>query len=398
MTGTSHGRTGGPLDALDLGELRARRSSKWREYPRDVLPVWVAEMDTPLAEPIAAALVEAVGRGDTGYAVAGGLPDAFAAFAARRFGWRTDPAAIRLVPDVMAGIVEVLSLVTEPGDRVVVNTPAYPPYFYWIPRIGRELVENALLLTPGGHRLDLAALERDFAAGAAAFLLCNPHNPTGVVFGEEDLLAVAALAARYGVRVVTDEIHAPLVFPGARHVPFAGLDAPAAARSITLASASKAWNLAGLKAALAVPGEEARTDVARIHPEVSEGAGLLGVIASEVAFTSGEPWLDELLAGLDANRALLGRLLAERLPEVGYQPPQATYLAWLDLRALGLGDDPAEWFLRRAGTALYPGPKFGAPGRGFARFNFATSGDRVTEAVGRMAASLSGRPRAAASR
>ncbi|WP_245966649.1 MalY/PatB family protein [Sphaerisporangium album] len=395
MTSTGGGHAG-PLSAYTLDQLRERRSSKWREYPPDVLPVWVAEMDTPLAEPIAAALAEAIRQGDTGYAATGGLPEAFAGFAARRFGWRPDPAAMRLVPDVMAGIVEVLHLVTEPGDRVVVNTPAYPPYFYWLPRIGRPIVENPLVLTPAGYRLDLAALERDFAAGASAFLLCNPHNPTGLVFGEDDLLAVAGLAGRYGVRVVSDEIHAPLVYPGARHVPFGSLDATAGARSITLASASKAWNLAGLKAALAVPGAEAHADVARIAPEVADGAGLLGVIASEVAFASGEPWLEELLADLAANRALLGELLAERLPEAGYQPPQATYLAWLDLRALGLGDDPADWLRRRGDVALYPGPKFGAPGRGFARFNFATSPGRVADAVGRMAASLAGRPRAGA--
>ncbi|MFC4585467.1 MalY/PatB family protein [Sphaerisporangium corydalis] len=384
----------GPLSAYSLKELQERHSVKWREYPPDVLPMWVAEMDTPLAEPIAAALVEAVVRGDTGYAVAGGLPEAYAGFAERRFGRRPDPAGMRLVPDVMGGIVEVLRLVTGPGDRVVVNTPAYPPYFYWLPRIGREPVHSPLALTPDGYRLDLDALERDFAAGAAAYLLCNPHNPTGLVFGEDELLAVAELAGRYGVRVVADEIHAPLVFDGARHVPFESLDAPAAARSITLASASKAWNLAGLKAALAVPGAEAHGDLAGLSMEISESAGLFGVIASQVAFTAGEPWLADLMAGLTANRALLGDLLAEHLPVVGYQPPQATYLAWLDFRVLGIGDDPAGWFLRRGGVALFPGPRFGPTGCGFARFNFATGADRVTQAVRQMAASLTGRPRA----
>ncbi|WP_250563265.1 MalY/PatB family protein [Sphaerisporangium fuscum] len=382
----------GPLTAYSLDQLRERHSVKWQEYPPGVLPLWVAEMDTPLAEPIAQTLVKAVTMGDTGYAFAGGLPEAFAAFADRRYGWRPDPDGIRLVPDVMAGIVEMLRLVTEPGDRVVFNTPAYPPYFYWLPRIDREIVESPLALTSTGFRLDLDALERDFAAGAAAYLLCSPHNPTGLVFSEEELLAVAELADRYGVRVVVDEIHAPLVYPGARHVPFASLDAPAAARSVTLVSASKAWNLAGLKAALAVAGEDSRDDVGAIHPEVSESAGLLGVLASETAFTAGEPWLDELVTGLDANRTLLKELLSEHLPEVGYQPPQATYLAWLDFRACGLGDDPAEWFLRRGGVALYPGHKFGAPGRGYVRFNFATSAERVTEAVHQMSSSLSGRP------
>ncbi|GGK66830.1 cystathionine beta-lyase [Sphaerisporangium melleum] len=383
--------SGGPLSAYGLDELRGRHSAKWRHHPPQVLPVWVAEMDTPLAEPIVTALAGAVSRGDTGYATPCGLPEAYAAFAARRFGHHADPAAIRLVPDVMAGVVEVLHLVTRPGDRVVVNTPAYPPYFYWLPRIGRQVVQSPLALGPDGHRLDLAALERDFAAGAAAYLLCNPHNPTGLVLGEDELLAVAALADEYGVRVVSDEIHAPLVYPGGRHVPFPSLDAPAGARSVALVSASKAWNLPGLKAALAVPGEEARADVAGIDPEVSESAGMFGVLASEAAFSEGEPWLDELMAGLSANRTLLGELLAERLPGVVYRPPQATYLAWLDLRALGLGDDPAEWFLRHGEVALYSGLKFGPPGSGFARFNFATSPALLTDAMTRMSDALTTR-------
>ncbi|WP_239137519.1 MalY/PatB family protein [Sphaerisporangium rufum] len=388
-------RTAGPLGAYRLDELRARHSAKWREYPADVLPVWVAEMDTPLAPPIAAALAEALERGDTGYAVPGGLPEAYAGFSARRFGWRPDPAAMRLVPDVMMGVVEALHLVTEPGDPVVINTPAYPPYFYWLPRIGRPVVASPLALTADGYRLDLDALEREFAGGARAFLLCNPHNPTGLVPAAEELREVARLADRHGVRVISDEIHAPIVHPGARHVPFGALDAESAARSIMLASASKAWNLAGLKGALAVPGgAPAAADLARMDPEVGTGAGLLGVIAAEAAFSAGEAWLDELLAGLTANRDLLAALLREHLPEVGYQPPQGTYLAWLDFRVLGLGDDPAEWFLRRGDVALYPGLKFGAEGAGHARFNFATGPELVAEAVGRMAAAL-GRPPAA---
>lgn len=374
----------GPLSAYTTDRLRERRSVKWRAYPDDVLPMRLAEMDGPLAEPIAAALRAAVALGDTGYATEGGLPEAFAGFADRRYGWRPDPAGMRLVPDVMSGIVEVLGQISGPGDRVVVNTPSYPPFLLWLARIGREAVHSPLALGPEGHRLDLGRLERDFAAGARVYLLCSPHNPTGLVFSREELLAVAALADRYDVRVVADEIHAPLTYPGVRHVPFATLDAPAAARSVTLVSASKAWNLAGLKAALAVPGPDARADVAAVHEEVTAGAGLFGVIAGEAAFTEGEPWLAEVLADLDANRRLLGDLLAEHLPGVGYHPPQATYLAWLDCRSLGLGDDPAEVFLREGRVALAPGPDFVAPG--FARFNFATSPERVEDAVRRMAA------------
>ncbi|MCP2169785.1 MalY/PatB family protein [Goodfellowiella coeruleoviolacea] len=387
-TGTERDTTrpgSGPLSSVDLGRLRERRSVKWTEYPPDVLPVFVAEMDTPLAEPITAALTAAIGRGDTGYAAAGRLPEAFAGFAGRRYDWHPDPTDIRLVPDVMTGIVEVLRLLTEPGDRVVVNTPAYPPFFYWLDRLGLELVNSPLALTDQGHRLDLDRLERDFASGARVYLLCSPQNPTGLVFDRDELEAVADLADRYGVRVVVDEIHAPLTYPGVRHVPFASLDRPAAARSITLVSASKAWNLAGLKAAMAVAGPAARADVAAIHPEISEAAGLFGVIASEAALTEGEPWLAELLVQLDANRRLLGELLAQHLPEIRYRLPRATYLAWLDCRDLGFGDDPAATFLERGRVALQPGPRFGPAGHGFARFNFATSAEHVTEAVHRMA-------------
>ncbi|MFI6791049.1 MalY/PatB family protein [Nonomuraea sp. NPDC050383] len=373
------------LTTYSIEELRQRHSVKWREFPPDVLPMRIAEMDTPLAEPVAEALVAAIGRGDTGYALAGALPEAFAGFAARRYGWRPDATAARLVPDVMSGIVEILQIISEPGDRVVVNTPGYPPFFYWIERIGRQVVPSPLAGGPDGHRLDLDRLERDFAAGARAYLLCNPHNPTGMVLTREELTQVAALADRHDVRVVTDEILAPLTYPGHRHIPFPSLDSPAAARSVALVSASKAWNIAGLKAALAVPGGEARAEVAAIHEEVSEGAGLFGVVASEAAFTHGDPWLQELIADLDENRRSLAAQLADRLRGIGYHLPQAGYVAWLDCHALGWGDDPAQIFLRHGRVGLSSGTRFGPPGYGFVRLNFATAPDRLTEAVHRMA-------------
>ncbi|MFD2419350.1 MalY/PatB family protein [Amycolatopsis pigmentata] len=388
MTRSPGANGDGPLSAYDLDSLRERRSVKWATYPPDVLPMWVAEMDTPLAEPIASALTAAIRRGDTGYAAAGRLPEVYAEFASRRYGWRPDPAGMRLVADVMSGVVEAMLLTTTRGDRVVVNTPAYPPFFVWLDRIGRHIVESPLALGESGYRLDFDRLERDFAAGAEAYLLCSPHNPTGLVFGEEELATVAGLADRYGVRVIADEIHAPLTYPEARHVPFASLDTAASARAITLVSATKAWNLPGLKTALAVPGPETPTELARIPEEVSVRAGLLGVLASEAAFAEGEPWLAGLMAGLDANRRLLGEALVDKVPAIRWYRPQATYLAWLDCRALALGADPAEVFLERGRVALSPGPRFGAAGQGFARLNFATAPERVAEAVDRIAAAL----------
>jgi cysteine-S-conjugate beta-lyase len=379
-----------PLTALTLEELRRRRSEKWRAYPPDVLPMWVAEMDTPLAEPIRTALHEAVDLGDSGYPTPVGLPDAYAEFAAARFGWRPDPAAMALVPDVMQGVVALLDRVTERGSAVVINPPVYPPFFSFLPRAGRRLVESPLALTEDGWRLDTERLAEDLARpDVQAYLLCNPHNPTGTVLARDELLTVAELADRYGVRVIVDEIHAPLTYPGTTHVPFLSLaDRAPAAAGFAVVSASKAWNLAGLKAALAVAGPAAVAELSRVPHDVREGGGILGVVASEAALRAGTPWLDDLLAGLDANRRLLAGLLAAHLPAIGYRPPQATYLAWLDCRALELPGEPAEVFLDRGRVAVNAGPAFGKPGHGFVRFNFATRPDLVEEAVCRMAAAV----------
>jgi len=374
-----------PLTVLTLDQLRRRHSEKWRRYDPDVLPMWVAEMDVPLAEPIRAALAEAVTLGDVGYCNPGRIAEAHAGFAARRYGWCPDPAYTLLLPDVMTGVGETLRAVTGPGDGVVVNTPVYPPFFETITDVDRRVVESPL---DPDLRLDLDRLERDYAAGARAHLLCNPHNPTGVVCTPAELLAVAELARRYDVRLLVDEIHAPLVYPGAAHTPFASLDADAAARAVIFVSASKAWNLPGLKAGLAIGSPESWPDLRRLPRSLWIGAGLFGVIASEVAFTDCDPWLDALVEGLDANRATLGKLLAEQAPGVGYRPPAATYLAWLDCRALGLPGDPAEVFLDRGRLAVNSGPLFGPPGAGYVRLNFATSPELLAEGVRRLVTCL----------
>ncbi|MEV5377495.1 aminotransferase class I/II-fold pyridoxal phosphate-dependent enzyme [Streptomyces nondiastaticus] len=378
-----------PLRGLSLDELRRRTSAKWRAYPPDVLPLWVAEMDVMPAAPVARALTEAVALGDTGYATGTAYAEALDAFARKRWGW--DGVAVErtaTVADVMRGSVEMLKLVTGPGDAVVVNPPVYPAFFGFLEHEDRRVVEAPL--GPDG-RLGAAALEAAFqqaTAGGrrAAYLLCNPHNPTGTVHTRAELAAVAELAGAYGIRVVADEIHAPLVLPGAEYVPY--LSVPGAEDAFALLSASKAWNLAGLKAAVAVAGPAAADDLARLPGIAGHGPSHLGVIAHTAALRDGAEWLDAVLAGLDENRRLLGELLERHLPGVRYLRPEGTYLAWLDCRALGLGDDPAAVFLERGRVALSGGLPFRTGGAGHVRLNFATSPELLTEGVRRMAAAL----------
>ncbi|MEU5541845.1 aminotransferase class I/II-fold pyridoxal phosphate-dependent enzyme [Streptomyces sioyaensis] len=378
-----------PLRRLTLDELRLRTSMKWRTYPDDVLPLWVAEMDVPLAAPVVRAITEAVSRGDTGYPSGTAYARALADFARARWNWpglAVERTAI--VPDVMLGVVEMLKLVTDPGDPVVVNCPVYPPFYQFVTHMDRRVVE-----APLGEdlRIDFTVLEGAFrhaaaAGGRAAYLLCSPHNPTGTVHSAEELAAVAALADRYGVRVVADEIHAPVVALDATFVPY--LSVPGGERGLSLMSASKAWNLAGLKAALAVAGPGAADDLARLPEEVSHGPSHVGILAHTAALQDGGDWLDALRGGLDNNRRLLADLLAERLPKVRYRPAEGTFLAWLDCRPLGLGDDPAAVFLDRGRVAFSSGPLFGTGGAGHLRLNLATSPELLTEAVRRMAVAV----------
>lgn len=388
-----------PLEELTFAELRQRTSMKWRVHPEDVLPLWVAEMDVRLAPAVAEALHSAIDAGDTGYPVGTAYAEAFSAFAANRWSWSgLEVSRTAIVPDVMMGVVEVLRLVTSPGDAVVVNSPVYAPFYAFVTHDDRHVVEAPL---GPDLRISLDTLEEIFLGinqqgRKAAYLLSNPHNPTGTVHTMAELTAVAELANKYDVRVVSDEIHAPLVLPGAQFIPY--LSVPGSENAFAVMSASKAWNLAGLKAALAVAGPDAAADLARMPEEVSHGPSHLGLIAHTAALRDGQDWLNALIQGLDSNRTLLRQLLAEHLPEAGYKEPEGTYLAWLDCRYIESGPQdspsglavvtdvagPAKVFLNEALVALSSGHVFGSGGAGHVRLNFATSQAILTEAIERM--------------
>ena len=378
------------FDHVSIADLRRRRSYKWNAFPSDVLPAFVAEMDFPLAPAVSRALIEAVEDDDCGYAIPSeALTQALRGFEQQRFGWDLGDSTVSLIPDVLVGITEFLRVAVEPGAGVVINTPVYPPFFTHIAQAGCRVVDAPLAQAGQHYELDLDAVEHAFQSGARAYLLCNPHNPTGNVFTWSELTHIAELAERYDALVLADEIHSPLVMPGARHTPFLSLGEAAQARGVALVSASKAWNTPGLKCAQLVAGAgPMQTLVDRLPEDLAFRAGNLGIYATIAAYRDGVVWLDDLLQVLDRNRGLLGDLLAEQIPAVRYAEPQGGYLAWLDCRELDLPEEPVDFFLNHGRVALGPGPKFGKQGQGHVRVTMGTSAEILTQIVERMRLAL----------
>lgn len=373
-------------------DLRARGSIKWDRYP-EAIGAWVAEMDYPLAPPVQQALHHAIDSSVTGYVPATmhrAMAEACARWHDTRYGWNVDAERIFALPDVVKGIEVAIEHFSPPGSAVVIPSPAYTPFLTTAARLGREVIEVPLSRSEDGWSLDLDGIDRAFTNGGGILILCNPHNPVGKVFSRPELEELSAVVARHGVRVFSDEIHAPLVFEGRTHVPYASVSDQAARQAITATSASKGWNLPGLKCAqLIITGGEEDLEVwERIGESVSHGAAILGVLANTASYTTGGRWLDAVLRHLDHNRWLMRDLLRENLPGVRYLPPEGTYLAWLDFRAYGLGDAPAEILRERAGVAMTDGAACGIAGRGFARFTLATPRPLIEESVKRLAAVL----------
>jgi cystathionine beta-lyase len=378
---------GTAADPLDL--LRTRTSEKWRAHPDDVLPMFVAEMDYPLAPQIAAALRAAIDRSDTGYVnPRDPAPrDAFAAFARDSWGWAPDPERMGTTTDVSVVIVETLRRLAAPGDGVIITPPVYPPFFDLIPEAGARVVEVPLHADGTAYSLDLAGIDRALAAGARGVLLCNPHNPLGLVHTRDELAELSRIVARHDGFVVSDEIHAPLTHPGVVFTPYLTVSDAAREHGIAAESGSKAFNLAGLKAAFFVAESDRMSQLVRGLPdEVTFHTGHLGLLATRVGFADARDWLAETIASIVANVELLEAELALKLPEARLTRPSASYLAWIDLSAYGWGDDPASVLLERSRLALSNGPAFGREGRGHVRLNLACAPELVIEAVDRMAA------------
>jgi cystathionine beta-lyase len=363
------------VNGPELDRLRALTCIKWTYHDGDVLPAWVADMDLPPA-PVAVEAVRAlVDRGDFGYNfhAAAQLPEAFSAWEARRHGWCPDAERVRVLCDVMQAVDVSLWMHCKPGDGVVVFTPIYPPFLKSATADGRLMIDCPL--DTDGWRLDPERLEAAASRPhAKVILLCNPHNPTGRSFSATELELIADTASRYGLLIVSDEIWGDIVHPGFTHIPIASLSPEVERRTVTISAASKAFNVAGLHCAVVHLGHDGVRDaIAALPGHVLGAVGSPGAEATLAAWTQGEQWLNETRAHLTAMRDRLARRLRADVPEVQFELPEATYLAWLDVSAYGLGDEPSTVLLDDARVALSSGNDFGEHGAGFVRLNFATT-------------------------
>jgi cysteine-S-conjugate beta-lyase len=382
------------FDSITVEQLRSIGGIKWSAFP-DHIGAFVAEMDFGIAPSITGAINSAVENGLFGYLpsrMGTAMSEACAAWQKANYGWDIAPENIRPLPDVLAAFDAAIDHYSAPGSKIILPTPAYMPFFKIPATHGRDIIEVPMIQTAEGWELDYDGLEQAFADGGGLLVMCNPHNPIGKVYTETEMLRVAAIVDKYSGRVFSDEIHSPLVFSEFRHIPYASVSSITAGHTLTATSASKAWNLPGLKTAQLILSNEADMDKwAQIGMFAEHGASNLGVVANTAAYSAGGPWLDEVTDYLDGNRRLLGELLTQHLPEIGYQPPQGTYLALLDCRGLGLGDHPSEFFHEHAGIAFTDGAACGQAGRGFIRINFATPRPVLTRIVLQMKEALAKR-------
>jgi cystathionine beta-lyase len=350
----------------------------------------VAEMDFELASPIKELLIAMVENSDTGYmGDTGHLNRNFAKYASDSWNWQIDQDQFFLCTDVGVGVIEMARTIVSPGDSILVNSPVYLNMFNWIRELKCVALDAPMHKVGMEYTLDLAAIEAGYNSGVKAHFLCNPQNPTGSVHTRAELEAVADLAKKYGVYVFSDEIHAPLVYSEAEFIPFLDVSDNAREMGICITAASKAWNLAGLKCAFIITQSERTLELAKSMPmSVRFRASLFGAHAAAKAFQSTE-WLANLMEVLDANRTFLAEQLREKLPLAEYRIPNCSYLAWIDMSAYALGENPSETIMKSGQLALTPGFLFGAGCEQFVRLNFATSQEIIAEGVSRLAKVIS---------
>lgn len=379
---------------LPMDVLRTRQNAKWARYGADILPAWVAEMDFAIAHPIRRAIANLVREEEYGYpyrATGGhgdeGLAGAMARRMQSRFGWTIDPTLVQPLSDLVQGTYAAVWAFSDPGDGIVLHLPAYPPFHAAIHDTGRRLDAQYLRHEPDGYVLDLDEMARIGDDRTRILMLCNPQNPTGRVFTREELLAMGQMAIARDWIIVADEIHSDLVYAPHTHIPIATLSPEIAARTVTITSATKSFNIPGLRCgAMHFGTPELRERFhARVPTRILGSPGIIGIDATIAAWDHSQPWLDEVLPYLDANRRRMAEFLAAELPAIRFHAPEATYLCWLDCAQLGLPTGAFDFFHDRARIAFSPGEAFDPKGKQSVRFNFATSAPILETILARMA-------------
>ena len=372
---------------IESPERRGTDSVKWGLYEKDVLPLWVADMDFVSPPAVIAALQQRVDHGVFGYAMESKeLKELILARMEKLYQWKIKLEDIVLLPGVVAAFNLVCQAVTSPGESILIQPPVYPPFFQ-APRYAgaRTIVNEVRVKDDGKYGIDFEDFESALERDTRCFLLCNPHNPIGRVYTRQELHAMAEICLRHNMVICSDEIHSDLVYPGASHVPIASIDAEIANQTVTLIAPSKTYNIAGLEcSALICTNAELREKIQHARRGLLGGVNALGMIAGAAAYREGDDWLREVMAVLESNRDFLMGYLAEKLPAIKMIQPEATYLAWLDCRELNLPVSPAKYFLEHARVAVNAGEDFGKPGEGFVRLNFGCTRSTLLEALERM--------------
>ena len=368
----------------EIIDRRASDSIKWNLFGPDVLPMWVADMDFRSPQPILDAIKQRVDHGVLGYpGNSKGLAEAVVSWMEQRHGWNISVEQVEIIPAVISGFNLAAQAYAGQGG-VIVQTPAYPPFFQVAPSAKISQILNPLISGQNQFEIDFDSFE-EAAKKADVFLLCNPHNPSGRVFTRAELERLAEICLRHNVFICSDEIHSDLIFSGHRHIPIASLSPEVAAQTITLVAPSKTFNIAGLKTAIAIlPSTEAKKRLMSGNVYLMGHANLLGQVAAEAAYREGLPWLKELLVYLEANRDFTLQFIRDQLPGIHCFAPQGTYMAWLDCRGLDLPGGPYKFFLERAKVGLNNGDEFGENGRGFVRVNFGSPRSMLVDGLQRM--------------
>lgn len=382
-------------DTVTIEWLLARQAMKWRRYPPNVIPLWVADMDFPVARCVRQAMEGLVAAGDFGYAMRDGeqpvaaLALAFSRHMDEKHGWKLDWQDCVVVGDLVQAMFAATLAFSDPGGTIILHTPSYPPFRQAILGNGRRLAANPLIDTGEGYEVDFDRLVAT-AGDAQMIFLCNPHNPTGRVFSRQELERIAAIACEWDLVVISDEIHSDFVYDGNRHIPFATISKDVARRTMTLTSATKSYGIAGLRCGIAHFGspELKQRFEARIPTRLLGSVGVTGIDATIAAWAGGQVWLGEATRYLKANRDFVFETIAHEFPRARVCRPEATYLAWIDFGPLELPATPYEFFLDKAQVALGEGVTFDPACSGFARLNFATTRAILSQALERMVNSV----------